>query len=49
MSKSVWDDLPKTEQDKYLERARFLIENGYFNQAIEIEDLAKLIYDKRRA
>ena len=46
MSKLLWDDLPKNEQDKYLERARFLIDNGYLKG--DYEDIAKEIYAKRR-
>lgn len=45
-TKLSWDELPRTEQDKYLERARFLIDNGYLKG--EYEDVAKEIYAKRR-
>ena len=45
-TKLDWDELPKIEQDKYLDRARFLIDNGYLKG--DCEDVAKEIYAKRR-
>jgi hypothetical protein len=47
-AKPDWDELPRIEQDKYLERARFLIDNGYLKGDYDYEDAAKEIYSKRR-
>lgn len=37
-----WEELDRKEQDTYLTKARFLIENNY--KSGEVEDLAKIIY-----
>lgn len=37
-----WEELNKAEQDMYLAKARFLIENNY--KSGDAEDLAKIIY-----
>ncbi len=40
-----WDELPPQDQDEYLAKARYLIDNGY-RENIEVEDLAILIFKK---
>ena len=42
-----WDELPPQDQDEYLTKARYLIDNGY-RENIEVEDLAILIFKKGR-
>lgn len=37
-----WEDLNREDQDLYLTKARFLIDNNY--KSGEVEDLAKIIY-----
>ena len=38
-----WDELPYQEQDKYLAKARYLIDMGYVEN-IEVEELAQNLY-----
>ena len=45
MSEKIkWDDLNREDRNRYLQKARYLVEYNYM--VGDIEELAKLIYEK---
>lgn len=49
MEEETWEKLPSSEQDVFMEKAKYLIDRKYFLIHKDVEMLAKHIWKKQNA